>query len=226
MRWTSLPTQRLVPSATCRQRFWTRRWTKVTFSRTSWRTCTALGSFFGRSLGAASQEVWMTTYACRILLCRELTSSILPSILTQMHHTVQLFDVRYIFVCVFVCKPFPQGSLKSTSCPITSWFQQTLRMKIWKRWSAPRDYGRPFLTDGPATRYVASTHARAHTHMLTLSANHILYLCSVWDRWGSWWQNAGPTTPAPASRPSEWKRRWPRCQNHRTSSCEGRRRGH
>lgn len=47
-----------------------------------------------------------------------------------------------------------------------------------------------------------------------------LYLLSVWDRWGSWWQNAGPTTQPPASQPYESKRHLPRCQNHRISSCE------
>lgn len=50
--------------------------------------------------------------------------------------------------------------------------------------------------------------------------NIILFLLSVWDRWESSWQNAGPRTQPPVSQPYGSKRHLPRCQNHRISSCE------
>lgn len=50
--------------------------------------------------------------------------------------------------------------------------------------------------------------------------NISLCFLSVWDRWESWWQNAGPTIQPAASQPYGSKRHLPKCQNHRISSCE------
>ena len=57
MKLTYHPTLELAPSATCLQKCWMRAWTEITFSLTSWRTCTVLDSSFGRSLGDVYQEV-------------------------------------------------------------------------------------------------------------------------------------------------------------------------
>lgn len=63
-------------------------------------------------------------------------------------------------------------------------------------------------------------YACTERHTVNDHINMFLYLLSVWDRWESLWQNAGPTTQPPASQPCGWKRHLPRCQNHRISSCE------
>lgn len=70
-------------------------------------------------------------------------------------------------------------------------------------------------------KYIKICYIYMHKHTQTNDLSNInLYLLSVWDRWGSWWQNAGPTTRPPASQPYGLKRHLPRCQNRRTSSCE------
>ncbi len=72
MRSTSLPTLESAQSATCLQRFWTRLWTEAIFSRTSWPTCTALGSFSGRLLDVASQGVNTVNIICIVFVYKHL----------------------------------------------------------------------------------------------------------------------------------------------------------
>lgn len=57
MKLTYHPTLELAPNAICLQKCWTRAWIEITFSLTSWPTCTVLDSSFGRLLGDVYQEV-------------------------------------------------------------------------------------------------------------------------------------------------------------------------
>lgn len=57
MKLTYHPTLELAPNAICLRKCWTRAWIEITFSLTSWPTCTVLDSSFGRLLGDVYQEV-------------------------------------------------------------------------------------------------------------------------------------------------------------------------
>ena len=63
MRWTYHPTLGSAPNATCLRKCWMRAWTELTFSPTSWLTCTVSGSSFGRWLGDVCQGV--SNWYCR-----------------------------------------------------------------------------------------------------------------------------------------------------------------
>lgn len=94
-------------------------------------------------------------------------------------------------------------------------------MKTWGRWSASRNCDHPFPIDGPVMRWNKLKYATLYIGKQTNVLCYMnLYLLSVWDRWESWWQNAGPTTQPAASQLYGSKRHSPKCQNHRTSSCE------
>lgn len=57
MKLTYHPTLGLAPNATCLRKSWMRAWIEITFSLTSWPTCTVSDSSFGRLLGDVYQEV-------------------------------------------------------------------------------------------------------------------------------------------------------------------------
>lgn len=57
MKLTYHPTLELAPNATCLRKSWMRAWIEITFSLTSWPTCTVSDSSFGRLLGDVYQEV-------------------------------------------------------------------------------------------------------------------------------------------------------------------------